>query len=66
MNRRYAEFDALRVIALGMILICHFIRNVGFYNLDIPFGCVGNMIFFAISGWLLGLAWDRKAYPAYG
>lgn len=66
MHKRYVEFDALRVVALGMILICHFIRTVGFHRLDIPFGCIGNMIFFVISGWLLGLAWGNKGYPQYG
>lgn len=66
MIRRYAEFDVLRVMALGMILACHFIRNVGFYNLDIPLGCIGNMVFFVLSGWLLGLAWENKGRPPYG
>ena len=66
MTNRYAEFDMLRVVALGMILACHFIRSIGFLKLDIPLGCVGNMIFFVMSGWLLGLAWENKNYPFYG
>lgn len=64
--KRYAEFDVLRAIALAMILACHFIRNVGFHMLDIPLGCIGNMIFFAMSGWLLGLGWNKKGCPGYG
>ena len=66
MTKKYAEFDMLRVVALGMILACHFIRSIGFRRLDIPLGCVGNMIFFVMSGWLLGLAWENKNYPFYG
>ena len=64
--KRYHYFDWLRVYALAMILICHFVRSVGFHRLDIPLGCVGNMIFFVMSGWLLGLAWEDKNYPFYG
>ncbi len=63
---RYAEFDMLRAVALGMILACHFIRSIGFHQLDIPLGCVGNMMFFVMSGWLLGLAWESNNYPRYG
>ena len=66
MIKRYAEFDVLRAIALGMILACHFIRSIGFHQLDIPLGCIGNMIFFVMSGWLLGLAWESKHHPVYG
>ena len=66
MIKRYAEFDVLRVVALGMILACHFIRSIGFHRLDIPLGCIGNMIFFVMSGWLLGLAWESKNHPVYG
>lgn len=66
MIKRYAEFDVLRAVALGMILACHFIRSIGFHQLDIPLGCIGNMIFFVMSGWLLGLAWDGKHHPVYG
>lgn len=66
MIKRYAEFDVLRAVALGMILACHFIRSIGFHQLDIPLGCIGNMIFFVMSGWLLGLAWESKHHPVYG
>lgn len=65
MNRR-DEFDVLRVCALGLILLCHFLRSIGFHQLDIPLGCVGNMVFFALSGILLGLGWSAKGCPAYG
>ena len=63
--KRYQEFDLLRVVALGLILFCHFIRSLGFYQLDVPLGCVGNMVFFAMSGWLLGFTWESKNYPKY-
>ena len=63
---RIIQFDVLRTIALGMILVCHFVRSIGFHRLDIPLGCIGNMIFFVMSGWLLGLAWDGKHHPVYG
>ena len=63
---RYFEFDFLRAVALCMILACHFVRSIGFYKLDIPLGCVGNMIFFAMSGWLLGLAWENRGRQPYG
>ena len=66
MIKRYAEFDVIRAVALGMILACHFIRSIGFHQLDIPLGCIGNMIFFVMSGWLLGLAWESKHHPVYG
>ncbi len=66
MTKRYFEFDALRAVALGMILVCHFIRSIGFHRLDIPLGCIGNMIFFVMSGWLLGLAWENRNHPPYG
>ena len=66
MTKRYAEFDTLRSVALGMILVCHFIRSVGFHKLDIPLGGVGNMIFFVMSGWLLGLTWESRNHPSYG
>lgn len=63
---RIIQFDILRTIAIGMILACHFIRSIGFHQLDIPLGCIGNMIFFVMSGWLLGLAWESKLHPVYG
>ena len=66
MTKRYSEFDVLRAIALAMILACHFIQRIGFYKLDVPFGSVGNMIFFTMSGWLLGFGWNNKGFPAYG
>ena len=56
--RRYPDFDRLRVFALAMILACHFVRSVGFHSLDLVLGAVGNFIFFVLSGWLLGLAWQ--------
>lgn len=66
MLRRYEEFDLLRVMAMAMIVGCHFLRSIGFYQFDIPLGCVGNMIFFSMSGWLLGLAWRNRGYPVLG
>lgn len=40
--KRRDEFDVLRVCALGLILLCHFLRSIGSHLLDIPLGCVGN------------------------
>ena len=64
--RRYPSFDRLRVFALGMILVCHFVRSVGFYSLDLVLGAVGNFIFFVLSGWLLGLAWQGRGHGPLG
>ena len=65
-TQRYVEFDNLRVAALFLILACHFVRSIGFYQLDLPLGAIGNLVFFTMSGWLLGLAWNAKGCPAYG
>lgn len=67
MTRRLDEFDWLRVVAIGMILSCHYFRSVGNCAVvDLPLGAVGNVIFFAMSGWLLGIGWDERGCPAYG
>ena len=64
--KRRDEFDVLRVCALGLILLCHFLRSIGSHLLDIPLGCVGNMAFFTLSGILLGLGWAARGCPLYG
>lgn len=64
--RRYPDFDRLRVAALMMILACHFVRSIGFYSLDLALGAVGNFIFFVLSGWLLGLAWQGTGSGSLG
>lgn len=66
MTKRYNVFDWIRVGALALILVCHFLRQYNCNALDLPFGGVGNMVFFGISGWLLGLAWVAKGRPKYG
>ena len=63
--KRYLVFDRLRVVALMMILACHFTRSVNAGNangvrIDLMLGAVGNFIFFVLSGWLLGLSWQNK------
>ena len=63
---RYHDFDRLRVVALMMILACHFVRSIGFYSLDLVLGAVGNFIFFVLSGWLLGLAWQGSGAGTLG
>lgn len=64
--KRRDEFDVLRVCALGLILLCHFLQSTGFHLLGGSFGCVGNMAFFALSGILLGLGWSARGCPSYG
>ena len=66
MTKRYEVFDWIRVGALGFILICHFLRCYPCCKVDLPFGAVGNTVFFAISGWLLGLGWIAIGRPKYG
>lgn len=65
MKTRYPVFDWLRVGALTLILTCHFLRGYDCALLDLPLGAVGNTVFFALSGWLLGLAWKAKGSPCY-
>ena len=60
MSRHYGEFDVLRVVALVMILLCHFSRGLQPLMIDVPLGIVGNCIFFALSGWLLGFKWRES------
>ena len=64
--RRFEPFEYLRVFALGLILACHFSRSVGCKGIDIALGALGNIIFFALSGWLLGLSWRIKGYNRLG
>lgn len=66
MSKHYGEFDVLRVMALAMILLCHFIRGHQTAMVDVPLGIVGNCIFFALSGWLLGFKWRERGCPVYG
>lgn len=66
MKKHYPIFDWLRVGALALILVCHFLRQYNCVQADLPLGCVGNVVFFALSGWLLGLVWYGKGCPRYG
>lgn len=61
--KRIDAFDRLRVVALGMILACHFIRGITSSRVDLALGAVGNLIFFGLSGWCLGLSWLKKGCP---
>ena len=63
---RYRELDILRVFALGLILACHYVRSHFESRLDMPLGAVGNLVFFILSGWLLGLQWQTKGCPHFG
>ena len=65
--KRIVEFEILRVMALMAILLCHFLRAFGgCCQLDMALGTLGNLVFFIMSGWLLGLGWAYKGRPILG
>ena len=65
-NGRLAEFDVLRTVALGMILACHFVEDLGLWGIGSVLGLSGNFVFFMMSGALLGRGWKKAGEPPYG
>lgn len=74
-GQRNSSIESLRIIAMFMILMCHFIVHNGYDVLKLPLGPeriffqlvmagggkVGVVIFFSISAWFL---LDREQTPS--
>lgn len=59
--KRDARFDWIRVVAIGVIVLSHYSSNIaGNISGLFVLGSIGNVMFFALSGWLLGLQWRRR------
>ena len=64
---RIVAFDYLRVIAVLMVMACHWMQ---FHNVTPVFGsslgAIANCFFFAMSGLALGLGWRRHGCVGFG
>ena len=59
MATRIYVFDAIRVIAVISVILCHFLIYSGIdVNLGRYLGGGGNFVFFSLSALLFGLKWD--------
>ena len=61
---RIATFEYLRVCAILLVVICHWMQGLG-NLLGFVCGSVGNCLFFLMSGWLLGEHWRKNGCESY-
>ncbi|MGN0854420.1 MAG: acyltransferase family protein [Kiritimatiellia bacterium] len=62
----YASFDMIRAVAIVLVMVCHWSRDIGNGCIGDWCGVVGNSLFFVLSALLLGINWREKACPQYG
>lgn len=66
---RIAGYDLARVLALAVIMVCHYCGVHGGKFAQVwhdLLGELGNALFFVLSGCCLGMSHERSGWPGYG
>ena len=65
--KRIVAFDYIRTISIICIILCHCCYGIkGMEFLGKFLGSTFNVIFLALSAFLIGLSWQKQNYPQYG
>lgn len=64
---KIVSFDYIRAISIICIILCHCCYGITGMNFMGQFlGNTFNIIFLALSAFLIGLSWQKNSYPKYG